>query len=635
MRLCLELSLFGYFISYAVQPALAEVEAKGKNTEIIELSKFESPATTIDGLVSQSPTPTNPPATQGEVVRITGVKANPTEKGVEVILETAQGDKLQVANRSTGNSFIADITGGQLRLPNGDAFTFKSEKPLSGITEITVTNIDTNSVRVTVVGEKALPAVELFDDNVGLIFAVAEAEVATQPPQAPPVEEKPVTEKPQEKPAAQQDEPIELVVTGEQDGYRVPNASTATRTDTPLRDIPQSIQVVPQEVLRDRNVRNLTDAVETVSGVVDGGSFFGAPAGTRIIRGFGGTLDQSNFRNGSRDVDYFGLTPIGTVEQVEVLKGPASVLFGALEPGGIINVTTKQPLNEPYYKLAFEAGNYGLYQPSIDLSGPLTTDKTLLYRFIASYRGEGSYQAFASSKTTTIAPSLTWKLGDRTTLDIYYEYIKFSGNPTTFEVPLLSDDSFPSRNFFSTYPDFLSQEYTTQKYGYRLNHKFNDNWQIRNNVAITQAFNTRTDIFATSLVDDRFLTGFQLYADDGVPFNNYFGQIDLLGKFSTGSISHQILAGVDFNRNFNRINQLFFSDDFPDLDILSPNYNVPTPQLSLLLSDFAVTNEFYGIYLQDQIAFSNNLKLLIGGRYDWAGSIQFWQKYLNSQGKHI
>jgi iron complex outermembrane receptor protein len=76
-----------------------------------------------------------------------------------VILETTQGQKLQVANRSTGNNFIADITGGQLRLPNGDAFTFKSEKPLAGITVITIANVNANTVRVTVAGEKALPTV--------------------------------------------------------------------------------------------------------------------------------------------------------------------------------------------------------------------------------------------------------------------------------------------------------------------------------------------------------------------------------------------------------------------------------------------------------------------------------------------
>lgn len=195
------------------------------------------------------------------------------------------------------------------------------------------------------------------------------------------------------------------MVTGEQEtGYSVPNASTATRTDTPIRDIPQSIQVVPREGLEDRNVRNLTEAVETVSGIASGGEYLDATVSGKIIRGFS---QDGVFRNGYRDGDQNTVTsPIETLEQVEVLKGPASVLFGQVEPGGIINIVTKQPLSEPYYKLEFEAGNYGLYEPSIDLSGPLNTEKTALYRFIASYRHSDSFVDFVNTDQVTISHQL-------------------------------------------------------------------------------------------------------------------------------------------------------------------------------------------------------------------------------------
>ena len=189
-----------------------------------------------------------------------------------------------------------------------------------------------------------------------------------------------------ETPAAQEDEPIELVVTGEQDGYNVPDASTATKTYTPLRDIPQSIQLVPRQVLEDRAVRREVEALETVSGVVDTDTKPSSLQATIGIRGF--SL-FGNLRNGLRDQ---GFTSIGTVERVEVLKGPASVLFGALEPGGVVNYVTRQPLAEPYYKIGFEAGSYGFYQPSIDLSGSLTEDKSVLYRLIAVYQGGGDFK---------------------------------------------------------------------------------------------------------------------------------------------------------------------------------------------------------------------------------------------------
>ncbi|MES1026361.1 AMIN domain-containing protein [Gloeocapsa sp. BRSZ] len=197
------------------------------DTQTPQLSETKLPANSAQ-LLAQTPTiPTN-------VVLISGVRANSTDTGVEVILETTQREQLQVINRSSGNNYIADIPGAQLRLPNNDAFAFRSENPVAGITQITVTNIDANTVRVAVTGEAALPTVELFDSNEGLIFGFVTAASAAQQPQT----------------LAEDDELIEILVTGEQDGYRVPNTATVTRTDTPLRDIPQSIQIIPRELVQ-------------------------------------------------------------------------------------------------------------------------------------------------------------------------------------------------------------------------------------------------------------------------------------------------------------------------------------------------------------------------------------------------
>ncbi|MFQ4145910.1 TonB-dependent siderophore receptor [Chlorogloeopsis sp. ULAP02] len=610
--LSLVVSTVGIITAIFAQPVQALELGKKQNTVVTRIkrvSETEFPATSVKDLLSQSP--------KAEIIAITGVKANPTDKGVEVILETTLGEQLQVTNRSTGNNFIAEISGGQLRLPSGEAFTFRSEKPIAGITEITVANVDTNTVRVTVIGETALPTVELFDDNVGLVFGITSQPTATQPPQqpeTPQAEEKPTETPPTE--AAQEDEPIELVVTGEQDGYRVPNASTATLTDTPIRDIPQSIQIVPQEVLRDRNAQTVFEAVETVSGVLDGSSNYGAPGGANIIRGFN-SFDSGSLRNGFRDYDYYSVSSIGTIEQVEVLKGPASVLFSSQEPGGVINIVTKKPLSTPFYNVAFEAGNYGFYQPSIDFSGPLTTDGNVLYRFIASYRGAGGYQDFFNSSTTTIAPSITLKLGDRTDLNLSYEYVRYFADAPQFEVPLLSDGSLPPRNFYPAYPDLVLSDITTNRIGYTLNHRFSENWQIRNNLAIVLNQRVLNRVIFGTVVDERILT--DAFAEESSSYaDNYFGQIDLLGKFNTGSISHQLLAGFDVNY----LEGGFRSDGattVPDLDIFNPNYDIPKPEY---LPGFAADDwsKNYGFYLQDQIAFSDNLKLLIGGRYDWVSS---------------
>lgn len=221
--------------------------------KIRRLKEIEPPAKNAQMLLVQSPTPETVPTP--ELVQVTGVKANPTSKGVEVILQTSKGQELQITNRSAGNNFIADIPNAQLRLLSGEAFTFCSQKPIQGVTEITVTNFDANTIRVTVTGEVSLPTVELFDSpNEGLIFSVATAASSAQQPQTQP---QPENQTQPSQPSAQNDEPIELVVTGEQDGYGASDASTATRTDTPIRDIPQSIQVVPRQVIEDRVITNV------------------------------------------------------------------------------------------------------------------------------------------------------------------------------------------------------------------------------------------------------------------------------------------------------------------------------------------------------------------------------------------
>ena len=140
-------------------------------------------------------------------------------------------------------------------------------------------------------------------------------------------------------------------MTGERSGYRVPNSSTATKTDTPLRDIPQSVQVIPQRVLEDRNVRELRDALETAGGVTSTGARSTSAFGENFqIRGF--ATRSSIFRDGIPSTS-LGVLTTSDIESVEILKGPASVLFGQGEPGGVINLVSKKPLFEPYFSTSF------------------------------------------------------------------------------------------------------------------------------------------------------------------------------------------------------------------------------------------------------------------------------------------
>lgn len=214
------------------------------------------------------------------------------------------------------------------------------------------------------------------------------------------------------------DEEIEIIATGqaeEEDGYDVDEATTATRTDTPLRDVPQSIQVVPQQVIEDQGVTRISDALRNVSGVTPQRDI-GNVSDRFNIRGFEDARTLRNgFRSGLQDRGFAPVTVApNTVERIEVLKGPASVLYGQVEPGGLINYVTKKPLDNPFYNLEFTAGNFGFIEPAIDLTGALTEDKKLAYRFNVSYQNGGSFRDFVDSEILSIAPVISYNFSDAT-----------------------------------------------------------------------------------------------------------------------------------------------------------------------------------------------------------------------------
>jgi iron complex outermembrane receptor protein len=607
-----------------VPSSLQSKKSDKPTKKILQLSEIEHFPKSADVLV-QAPAPTNPPNSEeksgNQVVPITGVKANPTAKGVEVILETTQGNQLQVANRSAGNNFIADITGGQLRLPSGEAFTFRSEKPLAEITEITVTNVDANTVRLTVVGEKGLPTVELFDDNVGLVFAVASQATATQQQSTPEVEEKPASETPQEKPSAQQDDPIELVVTGEQDEYRVPNASTATRTDTPLRDIPQSIQVVPRQVLEDQKAQNLTDALRNAAGIVQNNSSLNS-FDQFTIRGFASNTSNV-LRNGLRDATNTDVgSSVSNIERVEVLKGPASVLYGEGSLGGTINIVTKQPLSQPFYGLEATFGNYDFYRGSLDFSGPLDDSKRLLYRLNGSVQKSGSFVDFVNVDNYFVSPVLTWLIGKDTTITFEAEYLNteqknYTGLPAVGTVLRNPNGKIPINRFIGEPSDFYNR--SVFRVGYNLEHRFSENWQLRNAFRASFRSFDLLNTFPSGLSGDgRFLNrgGIRSQEDDGGQFRDVYNLDNyIVGKFNTGSIKHELVTGFNLSRDIFRNRLALFELD--PLDLFNPVYTNSRFNVRNL-GENLTTSDVLGIYVQDQISLTDNFKVLLGGRFDIA-----------------
>ncbi|MCW5312702.1 TonB-dependent siderophore receptor [Nostoc sp. KVJ3] len=575
--------------------------------EIQRISELVHPAKSAE-ILRQAPQLSQGDATK--IVPVSSVKANPTAKGVEVILQTSLGEKLQLVNRSSGNNFITDIPNAQLRLANGDAFTFRSERPVAGINEITVTNFDANTIRVTVIGDASVPAVELFDSpDEGLIFSVASTASSTSQGQQTQTPQKPEPRQTEpNQPSAPSNEPIEIVVTGEQDGYSAPEASTGTRTDTPLRDIPQSIQVIPQQVIKDQGITRISDAVRNVSGAA-------------IQSGYGNLIGDVNLRGFTSNVlrDGFITAPFFTdganIDRVEVLKGPASVLYGQAAPGGIVNYITKQPLNEPYYSAEFTVGSYDFYKPTLDLSGPLTGDKRLLYRLNISNEDSRSYRDFIDNRIFFISPAFTYKISDATTLNFAYEYLDAKLGFDRGFSPFPAFSNLPRNRNLGDTNDY--QIIQVHRFNVTLDQQLSDNLRLRSGFTgrfeyLDGAYaNFYSDVDADGRTLDRSLGG-------GVSYNDSLTlQTDLIGKFKTGSIAHQLLFGFELNRATSRnIGISLTNDEFPSIDIFNP-INSSLPPYVLDTAGPASVQNTEGIYLQDQVTLLPNLKLLLGGRYDF------------------
>lgn len=415
---------------------------------------------------------------------------------------------------------------------------------------------------------------------------------------------------------------LRINVTGEDDGYFAPNAGAATRTDTPIIETPASVQVIPREILDDQQVIQLDEALRNVSGVVvdstEGSGFqysIRGFQGARVLRdGFSVSGSDAVSNNG-----FLTLPEVANLDRIEVLKGPASILYGEIQPGGVVNLVTKRPTEEPLYELQLQAGSRSLIRPQIDFSDRLSADGRLRYRINALYSSQDSVRDFDQDiDRVFVAPMVTWDIGDRTTLTIDAEYFNDErpndGGLLAFGDGILDvpEDRITGEPGDKVERDFFST-------GYRLEHNFNDNWKIRN------AFRySHQDYEANAFTP----TAFNEPAGALIRFNTateidqeYYGfQTDVVGNFVTGRLKHRVLFGIDLSRDRTDLEARGNLQAPSPLNVFDPVYGT-APRVGFDdLPDAArvqdVTTRRFGIFAQDQIEIVDGLHFVAGIRYD-------------------
>ncbi|TCM20398.1 iron complex outermembrane receptor protein [Novosphingobium sp. PhB165] len=410
--------------------------------------------------------------------------------------------------------------------------------------------------------------------------------------------------------------------TGPGEGYVATRSLTATKTDTPIARTPQAISVVTSAQIAAQAAQSVPQALRYTSGVQAEQRGVNTD-GEEYVFGRGFRLEEYLDGLILPDVSYniASYEPYN-LERVEVLHGPASVLFGQAYPGGIVNLVSKRPTADPLHEVQLSAGSWNRFQGAVDLGGPLDAGGDVLYRLTGVARHSDSQIDHVETERYSLAPAVTVRIDKDTDLTVlgnvqydpkagYYNFVPSQGTVTA------NPNGKVSTSLDIGDPSFDRHSRTQWGLGYMLEHRIGETWTLRQNLRYTHIRDS---------LDNVFTYGFQpdLRTLNRYTFTNHesLGQIavdnQVQAKFSTGALEHTLLVGLDYRRIDYEER---YGSDFagqPTLDAFAPVYgqSFTMPAYS---GDEDVGQDQLGLYAQDQIRVGK-LDILAGLRQDWAGS---------------
>jgi iron complex outermembrane receptor protein len=406
-------------------------------------------------------------------------------------------------------------------------------------------------------------------------------------------------------------------------GYVAEHSATGTKTDTPLIETPQSISVITRDRIDAQNANTLSETLRYTPGV-QSESFGFQPRSTSIfIRGFdaastGLFRDGLQLRNSSFD-GAFNPEPYG-LERVDVLRGPASILFGQGSPGGLVNMVTKRPTATPFGEVRFEPGNYDRLQGKFDLGGPIDDAGVFSYRLTGLGRGSGTQVEHIDDDRLFIAPAFTWRPDENTSLTFLSQFQKDDFGDFQFIPPegslLPNPNGKISRSLFTGEPDFDNLERIQYSVGYLFEHRTEGPWTFRQNFRHTHSELDRRVVYSGSLRPDlRTLDRYAFGADGELDSVSVDNQAEV--RFAIGPLGHTVLVGVDYQRI--DISDVRSFGDAPPLDVFAPVYGAAVADPAVYKNE-GIAQEQIGLYFQDQVKLYDQWTLQFGGRHDWVSN---------------
>ena len=404
----------------------------------------------------------------------------------------------------------------------------------------------------------------------------------------------------------------------------VPRRASGAKTNTPLIDVPQTINVVTREQMDEQGVQSVMQALQYTPGVVNQYGDTDLRYDWLAVRGFVPLryLDGLRLPYGARGYSQPRIDPYA-LESIEVLKGPASVLYGQSSPGGLLNMVSKLPQAQTSREVVLQAGSHDRLQGAFDLTGPVDEDGKLLYRVVGLARDTNTEIDYLDERRVLVAPSLTWRPSTDTSLTLMAQYqkIRSDGGGAPPALPAAGtllpnpNGSIPTNRFIGepAYDKFESEQ---MMFGYKFAHRANETWQFRQNARYSYIDTDTQRVQGLSMNPDLRTENRYGWA---FPERSGVFSIDNQAEasFRTGPVQHTLLLGVDYQYEDARYEE---SQLVPvrALDVFNPVYGTPVtrPPLGTRVDQ---TRQQVGGYVQDSLAI-DRWTLLLSGRYDWAGS---------------
>lgn len=398
-------------------------------------------------------------------------------------------------------------------------------------------------------------------------------------------------------------------------GYQPLNTSTATLTNMPMLDIPQVVNTVSDKVLEDQHATTLDEALYNVSNVVQTNTL-GGTQDAFVRRGFGANRDGSIMTNGLRTVLPRSFN--AATERVEVLKGPASTLYGILDPGGLINVVTKRPEKTFGGSVSATSSSFGGGTGQVDVTGPIDGTR-LAYRLTGEYQDEDYWRNFGNERSTFIAPSLSW-FGDDATVTVLYSHRDYKtpfDRGTIFDLNTKKavdvdrktrfDEPFNVTDGQSDLAQLNAEYRLNSQWTARFDYSYSQD-KYSDNQARVMAYDSKTGNL-TRRVD----------ATQGSTQRMHTTRADLQGNVDIAGFYNEILTGVSYENYDLLRTDMIRCKNVKDFNIYNPSYGNlgKCTTVSASDSDQTIKQESYSAYAQDALYLTDKWIAVAGLRYQY------------------